>query len=270
MSIDRRDFLRLAGLAGVGLGLSAADLLIRKPADAANIMLETEEGHGPATRLGLVIDVKKFRTEADYRKIMDACHSIHNVPTLIPEKNNPKNEVKWIWTDIYEHTFPEQKNEYHPEPFKEKLFPLLCNHCDKPPCVRVCPTKATFKRPDGIVAQDPHRCIGCRFCMAACPYGSRSFNWVHPRPYIPEINPEYPTRTIGVVEKCTLCVERLARGLEPACVEASGGAMVFGNLADKDSEIRRILSTHYTIRRKPSLGTHPSIFYVIGGEDYVG
>jgi molybdopterin-containing oxidoreductase family iron-sulfur binding subunit len=89
---------------------------------------------------------------------------------------------------------------------------------------------------------------------------------VDPRPYIAKKDPNYPMRTMGVVEKCTLCVERLARGLEPACVEASNGAMVFGNLADPDSEIRKILNTKFTLRRKPSLGTMPSVFYVIGGD----
>jgi molybdopterin-containing oxidoreductase family iron-sulfur binding subunit len=103
--------------------------------------------------------------------------------------------------------------------------------------------------------------------MAACPFGARSFNWVDPRPYVKERNPEYPTRTKGVVEKCTFCVERLAKGLEPACVEASNGALIFGNLRDPDSEIRKILSSHYTIRRKPELGTGPSVYYIIGGNN---
>ena len=149
-----------------------------------------------------------------------------------------KNEVKWIWTDTYNHTFPEQINEYHPESLRNKTFPLLCNHCDKPPCVRVCPTKATFKAKNGMIVQDPHRCIGCRFCMAGCPYG--------------------------------FCPERLARGQQPACVEASNGHMTFGNLADAHSEIRNVLGTHYTLRRKPTLGTMPSVLYIIGGEDYAG
>lgn len=266
MSMDRRKFLKIAGLTGLGLGVSAGDMLFRSNASAS----ASHEIAGSKSQLAIVIDVEKFQTDADYQRVIDACHSIHNVPTLIPEKNNPKNEVKWIWTDTYEHVFPEQKNEFHPAALMEKKFPLLCNHCAHPPCVRVCPTKATFKRPDGIVAQDPHRCIGCRFCMAACPFGARSFNWVDPRPYITARVPDYPTRTIGVVEKCTLCVERLARGLEPNCVENSNGAMVFGNLADPDSPVRRILSTRYSIRRKPALGTMPSVFYVIGGGEYAG
>jgi molybdopterin-containing oxidoreductase family iron-sulfur binding subunit len=133
--------------------------------------------------------------------------------------------------------------------------------------VRVCPTKATYKRPDGIVMQDMHRCIGCRFCMAGCPFGARSFNFYDPRPYIKEMNMEYPTRTKGVVEKCTFCFERLAVGLKPACAEASNGAMVFGDLKDPKSEVRELLRTNYSIRRKPELGTLPSVFYIVGGKN---
>jgi molybdopterin-containing oxidoreductase family iron-sulfur binding subunit len=263
MRIDRRKFLKLAGLTGIGLGLSGTNIFLKEIVGASTTLLHS--GSKTSTRLAMVIDVGKFESDEDYQRIIDACHSIYNVPTLIPEKGDPKHEVKWIWTDTFDHSFPEQKNEYHPLSIKEKMFPLLCNHCEHPPCVRVCPTKATFKRADGIVMQDPHRCIGCRFCMAACPYGSRSFNWVDPRPYIKERNPNYPTRTKGVVEKCTFCVERLAKGLIPACVEASNGALVFGDLQDPDSEVREILRSHYTIRRKPELGTQPSVYYVIGG-----
>ena len=108
-----------------------------------------------------------------------------------------------------------------------KKFLLLCNHCSNPPCCRVCPTGATWQREDGIVMMDRHRCIGCRFCMAGCPYGSGVSTGEIPRkapkalnPDFPT-NPEFPTRSKGVVEKCTFCAERLAKGLLPACVEAA-------------------------------------------------
>ena len=111
---------------------------------------------------------------------------------------------------------------------------------------------------------DFHRCIGCRFCMAACPYGARSFNWVDPRPYIEKVNPEYPTRTKGVVEKCLFCYERLAQGKVPACVEACPEkALIFGDLADENSEVSKILKERVAIRRKAELGTNPSVFYLI-------
>ena len=114
---------------------------------------------------------------------------------------------------------------------------------------------------------DQHRCIGCRFCMAACPFGARSFNWRDPRPFIKEQNPDYPTRTIGVVEKCTFCFERLAKGLQPACVEKSNGGLIFGDLSDPNSDVRKVLNTHYSIRRKPEIGTQPSVYYIIGGSE---
>jgi molybdopterin-containing oxidoreductase family iron-sulfur binding subunit len=208
--------------------------------------------------------MSKFKTRDDYKRVINACHSIHNVPDI----GNPKQEVKWIWTDTYEHVFPGQADQYLMESIKHQPFMVLCNHCAKPPCVRVCPTKATFKRPDGIVMMDYHRCIGCRFCMAACPFGARSFNWFNPRDFIKKSNPAFPTRTKGVVEKCNFCAERLAVGLKPACVEASNGALTFGDLRNPASEVRKLLNSNYAIRRKPDLGTGPSIYYIIGGNDH--
>jgi len=111
---------------------------------------------------------------------------------------------------------------------------------------------------------DMHRCIGCRYCIAACPYGSRSFNWRDPRPFIKNLNKEYPTRTRGVVEKCNFCAERLAKGLHPACVDAcEEKALVFGDLEDPESEVRALLRENYAIRRKPALGTNPEVYYIV-------
>ena len=148
---------------------------------------------------------------------------------------------------------------------KDASYPLLCNHCTNPPCVRVCPTQATYQMEDGIIAMDYHRCIGCRFCMAGCPFGARSFNFVDPRKYLsdPVPNPAYPTRMIGVVEKCTFCAERLAVGQMPACVEAAGGRILFGDLNDPKSDVCKALASNYSIRRKPNLGTQPGVYYLI-------
>jgi molybdopterin-containing oxidoreductase family iron-sulfur binding subunit len=101
--------------------------------------------------------------------------------------------------------------------------------------------------------------------MAGCPYGSRSFNWGEPREYldVTKLNAEYPTRMRGVVEKCNFCVERLAIGKLPACVEASEGALIFGDLNDPDSDVRKVLRERFTIRRKPTAGTEPSVYYII-------
>lgn len=263
--MNRREFLKIAGLSALfGAGGVAGIARVRHDDIVEAFEAKPSEGALKARHWAMVIDVSKFRGPEDYQKCIDACHRAHNVPDI----GNPKEEIKWIWKDSFEHTFPGMEHRYMPEGFEERQFLLLCNHCENPPCVRACPTKATFKRKsDGIVMQDMHRCIGCRFCMAACPFGARSFNYRDPRPFIkPENeNRKFPTRTKGVVEKCTFCYERLAEGLMPACVEAAKDtkALVFGDLEDPESEVRQILRTHYTIRRKSELGTSPSVYYVI-------
>jgi len=185
------------------------------------------------------------------------CHSIHNVPTIPGNQN-----IKWIWETHMDHLFLEDLHEYQPEAGAKSAL-ALCNHCDNPPCVRVCPTKATFQREDGIVMMDFHRCIGCRYCMAGCPYGSRSFNFMDPRKHLETTNPDFPTRTKGVVEKCEFCAERLAEGKMPACVEVSEGALAFGDLGDPESEVRKLLAERFSIRRSPTLGTKPCVYYLV-------
>lgn len=256
MKINRREFLKMAGastLLGIGSG-SIFELL------APEELKGSQFHSSPGKRGAMVIDMSKFKDKDDYKRCIDTCHAVHNVPEI----PNPKHEVKWIWTETFEHTFPGHGDEYMAEGLAGRPFLVLCNHCDNPPCVRVCPTKATFKREDGIVAMDYHRCIGCRFCMAACPFGARSFNWRDPRPFIKESNNKFPIRMKGVVEKCNFCLERLADGLFPACVEASHGALAFGDLGDSDSEVREILRKNYALRRKPELGTYPRVYYIIG------
>lgn len=275
MSMDRRQFLKIAGISSIlGFGASVANAthpIWVKGLDPSQV--EPNKESLTAKRWAMVVDMSKFKTDEDFKKTIDACHLTHNVPDF----RNPdgsvdtKNEIKWIWKTAYENAFPGQPNRFMDEHIKEMPFLVLCNHCDNPPCVRVCPTKATFKLPNGITMQDMHRCIGCRFCMAGCPYGARSFNWVDPRKAIkPEAeNKEYPTRTKGVVEKCTFCTERLQIGKMPACVEAAPkGGLIFGDIEDPNSDVRKIVSTKLTIRRKSELGTGPAIYYLIGGSDH--
>ncbi|EGW39647.1 sulfate reduction electron transfer complex DsrMKJOP subunit DsrO [Desulfosporosinus sp. OT] len=267
MSINRRQFLRRAGIVtALGLGGSFAITGLRgKVVEAAGEAgYKTSENALEAKHWAMVVDMSKFKSEDDFKRVTESCVSIHNIPDF----GNPKDEIKWIWEDDYEHTFSGGDNEYLTESFKELPFTVMCNHCENPPCVKACPTGATFKRPDGIVDMDYHRCIGCRFCMGACPFGARSFNYRDPRPFIKKTNPDFPTRTPGVVEKCTFCVERLAKGQMPACVEASNGGLIFGDLDDPNSEVRKIVSSKFTIRRKTDLGTQPSVYYLVGGEDH--
>jgi molybdopterin-containing oxidoreductase family iron-sulfur binding subunit len=270
MGIDRRNFIKLAGLStllGLG-GKSAFELLRPGQVEAA---MEAKPEALKAKRWSMVVDMRKL-DEQIAKKCSDACHKVHNVPDFknpidptkkVSDEDLVRWEVKWIWTEHYHNSFPGVEQEHMSEKVEHQQFLLLCNHCDNPPCVRVCPTKATFRRDDGIVMMDMHRCIGCRFCMAGCPFGARSFNWRDPRPFVKEEFPDYPTREIGVVEKCTFCAERLAKGLMPACVVASQGAMIFGDLSDAKSKVRELLKTNFTIRRKPFLGTNPQVYYIV-------
>ena len=262
--VNRRSFFKAAGLAALGLAGAkpAVEALSGEPVKEPIPSRPELAGK----RWAMVIDLKKCKSDEGCRVCIETCHRRHNVPDF----GNPKDEIKWIWTETFPHAFPEQENEHVEKALREKPVPVFCNHCDNPPCTRVCPTQATFKRADGVVIMDWHRCIGCRYCMAACPYGSRSFNWRDPRPFIKKENPGFPTRCRGVVEKCTLCDGQpnelgVYDGLpHPACVKACPhGAMFFGDLEDPQSEVRALLASRFSIRRKPGLGTQPEIYYLV-------
>ena len=140
---------------------------------------------------------------------------------------------------------------------RELSLPMMCQHCEHPPCVDVCPTKASFKRADGIVLVDRHLCIGCRYCMMACPYKARSF--VHEP--LHDQNPDVP-RGKGTVEACTLCVHRVDQGLQPACAEACPNkAILFGDLNDTDSEISIKIRSVASVQVRADLGLNTGIRY---------
>jgi molybdopterin-containing oxidoreductase family iron-sulfur binding subunit len=142
-----------------------------------------------------------------------------------------------------------------------------CFQCANPPCVYVCPVQATWQEPDGIVVVDYDWCIGCRYCMAACPYWARRFNWAEPSVPPGEVNPRQHylgnrARKKGVVEKCTFCIQRTREGRLPACAESCPtGARVFGNLLDPNSDIRWVLEHKQVFRLKEDLGTEPRFWY---------
>jgi len=257
MNITRKKFLQVTGISVLAVtgeklaGTFAVAMQSTLPAPARALT---------AGRWAMVVDLNKCAQKEGCSKCIEACHSVHNVP----ESGEQAHRIQWIWKAPFANAFPSEQNEYQPAALEDAAVPLFCNHCDNPPCVRVCPTKATWKREDGIVMMDWHRCIGCRYCMAACPYGSRSFNWTDPRPRLARLDPDFPTRTKGVVEKCNFCEERLAKGELPACVKACPQeAMIFGDLGNGNSQVRQLLRSRYAIRRKPELGTKPEVFYIV-------
>ena len=253
MDNNRRRFLKIAGGAAL---LAAGGKVVASKAVASGSSTATKTD---GTQLAMLVDLRKLAGK-NIDHLVRACHSEHNVPDF----GNNKDEIKWIWSTPFENAFPEQYNNYTPDFLKGQQVPVLCNHCENPPCVRACPTRATFKRDDGIVSMDFHRCIGCRLCILACPYGSRSLNFRDPRPFIKEQNKDFPTRTKGVVEKCNFCVERLAVGKLPACVDAcSDNELMFGDLNAPNSQIHEVLKTRYSVLRKPVLGTLPKVFYLV-------
>ena len=275
MDQNRREFLKAAGVSAFLLGCGSPFLMLAPGAFRK----------GPSAlggkRWAMTVDLQACNACG---VCTDICHAVHNVPPLIQESAppippdhlpripDPRHEVKWIWLERFPEVFPDQAEGLPPSPQRSQRLPVLCNHCVNPSCVQVCPTKATFKREDGIVMMDEHRCIGCRYCMTACPYGSRSFNFVDPRPFIPKTDPDFPTRTKGVVENCNFCEERLADGRIPACVEACAGLaaerkvtppLLFGDLSDSSSGVFKAVQNRHVLRRKAELGNEPNVFYLL-------
>jgi len=257
--LNRKEFIKFTGIAAL-FGMAGKG--------AVNIVTELEatpkkpfKAKPGQKRYGMVIDTRKCKEGCNV--CMDKCHEEYNVPRS-KVKGYDKNELKWLWKEEAHYLFPdESRYQTYVNPKKKVL--TVCMHCDNPPCVRVCPTQATFKREsDGIVMMDFHRCIGCRFCMAGCPYGARSFNYFDPRKSLDKINPDFPTRTMGVVEKCSFCAERVVENKQPHCVKVCPEkALTFGDLNDPKSEINRVLKENRTMRRKPELGAEPCVFYIV-------
>jgi tetrathionate reductase subunit B len=232
---------KLLGAAAAGLGAIAIAPGIR--------LIETSRANGldgasAKVRWGLLIDTTKCLEGCN--DCVSACNTENHINADEAEGNR-RQQSQWIrkveLTDL--------KTRHKTE------LPLMCQHCAEPPCVDVCPTGASFKRADGIVLVDRHICIGCRYCMMACPYKARSF--VHAE--LHDQNPEVP-RGKGCVESCTLCVQRVDRGLKPACVEAcKQQAMVFGDLKDPNSDISKRLVAVASESIRPELKLDPGVRY---------
>ncbi len=202
------------------------------------------------------------------------CQGYMDCVNACVQENNQDRESQMQYIRIHEHkngSFDFELADdtfYHEVPAEGSFFiGTQCFHCENAPCTKVCPTQATWKEKDGIVVVDYDWCIGCRYCMAACPYDGRRFNWSEPQVPQSEVNKVQHylgnrLRKQGVVEKCTFCIQRNREGKNPACVEACPtGARVFGNLLDPNSEIRWVLENKKVFRLKEDLGTEPKFWY---------
>jgi len=239
---ERRRLLTAAGRGGVAL--AAGVMLMLVPAPVSVVAAAATAGASNKVRWGLLIDTGKCADGCD------VCVSACRTENGWGGGGNLETDPQWIRTVAVK----------NPNGGAQVSVPVMCQHCAEPPCVDVCPTGASFKRADGIVLVDKHTCIGCRYCMMACPYKARSF--VHEavtdqKPYAP--------RGQGTVEGCTFCVHRLDAGGTPACVEAcganAGGAMMFGDLNDPDSAIAREVTRLVTTRIRADLGLDPGVHY---------
>jgi molybdopterin-containing oxidoreductase family iron-sulfur binding subunit len=239
---ERRQFLTRGPALAAGIAIAPGMLLIDLAHGA-----EARPAGEPASsevRWGMLIDTTKCESGCD--ACVSACRKENDWP--VPKS---ATDVQWIRkVELKQVSTGRQVN-----------LPMMCQHCAEPPCVDVCPTAASFKRADGIVLVDKHRCIGCRYCMMACPYKARSF--VH-EPVI-DHESEMP-RGQGTVESCTFCVNRVDRGEQPACVEACAKeghkALVFGNLNDPNSEIYQRVRSVTTTQLRTDLGLNPGISFV--------
>lgn len=147
----------------------------------------------------------------------------------------------------------------------KNVFPVNCQHCENPACVKACPVGATYKREDGIVMQDYDKCIGCRMCMVACPYNARMFNWKKPEHYVDHAvgESDAPVHQSNVVEKCTFCVNRLSRGEGPACMQICPmRARFWGDLDDPNSGVSKAIQGRQYTKLLEQLGTAPKVYYL--------
>lgn len=240
MGISRRDFLGMgaaaAGTTALAPGLKLIELAQARP---------PEEPASAQQRWGLLIDTAKCADGCT------ACVEACFVENGITRHGRPATDAQWI----------RKVTIKDPDTGYSNSFPVMCQHCESPPCVDVCPTGASMRRADGIVLVDKHICIGCRYCMMACPYKARSF--IHEK--VTGQKPHAP-RGMGTVESCTLCVHKVDRGdgttaCAEACEKEGHRAIVFGDLKDPDSEISKRLKTEPSMQIRADLELNTGVRY---------
>jgi Fe-S-cluster-containing dehydrogenase component len=258
--LNRRDLIKI--MVGSGVSIAAAAALANPLTPVVEQLMSGLQPKEPAgsqdykIRYGMVIDLNKC-IGCEY--CVYACQATNDVT----------DDMRWNIHLVDQTSTGETFHVTRP-----------CLHCQNAPCVNVCPVGATYHRDDGLVFMDYDRCIGCRYCQTACPYGARSFNWEErvdtANPYAPEWgSPEVDRRPRGVIEKCTFCVHRIdagtARGLKPgvdpdatpACVNACPvDARHFGDFNDPESSVSKIIATIPTFRLREDLGTEASVYYI--------
>ena len=234
---SRRTVLKKSGilLAGLVSGIKLVDLAMAATKTEASDQL---------VRWGMLVDAT--RCADGCTDCVDACNTEHG----LTGKGRPQTDAQYIRVvDL------KDKSTGH-----TSSLPLMCQHCETAPCVDVCPTGASFRREDGVVLVDKHTCIGCRYCMLACPYKARSF--IHEN-----LTDQVPTtpRGKGTVESCNFCTQRVDRGGTPACVEACDAnghkALVFGDINDPDSDLSRQLREKSSVQIRADLNLNTGVRY---------
>ncbi len=289
--LSRRDFLcALAGCAAAAAG-SCADLshssFFRRhlaelgPEDVARILRELEARYREQYGKDVVVAADGAREGVEFAYALDIgrCVGCRRCVHGCVDENNQSRDPEVHWIRVLEMDKEKGVDFAHANPYYEAesvprpghfYLPVACQQCRDAPCVKSCPVNATWQEPDGIVVIDYDWCIGCRCCMAACPYGARRFNWKEPRIPAEELNPQTHLlgnrpRPVGVVEKCTFCIHRVRAGRYPACVEVCPtGARKFGNLLDPESEIRYVMEHRRVFVLKNELHTLPRFYYFYG------
>jgi Fe-S-cluster-containing dehydrogenase component len=225
-----------------------------------DVSISTTEAQ-PGVMYGYAFNISKCK---GYRNCVEACVNENNL-----DRKAATNYIRIFEMENGVVDLDHGDASYHHEVPAAGHFYLgtQCFQCANPPCVQVCPVGATWQEPDGITVIDYDWCIGCRYCMAACPYWARRFNWGEPQVPAEKVNPNQHylgnrAKKKGVVEKCTYCIQRTREGRLPACAEACPtGARVFGNLLDPNSEIRWVLANKRVFRLKEDLKTEPRFWY---------